>query len=432
MRAFISILALFILFTLKANGAEDAGSVILSRDLEKLRELVKENPGIGGDFGVLPMAPIHQAAVNGWKEGIEVLLGGKVDPNILSKTGETALHFACSEGNSDLIEVLVSHGARIDGRNSLEMTPLHMAAKYGRLGAVETLLRLKADPNARDKEYRTPLHWAARFGKDVEEESSNFSLDRTQFRKCAEVLLENGAQVNSLDDLDMSPLANARKFSGHSMSFDSLYGVLSKAGGKEESAEILGKDAIDLFNAIEKGDLKTFSGILEKSPALAFVRKGGTTPLHKAAWENRKEMVEFLLGKGLDIDSKKRGGSTALHEAAFRGHLGIARFLLERGAKIQGFDPDATPLHSATTMNQTEVIGLLLEKGADPNSSSEGGQGPLFVAAREGRVEAAQLLLAHGADMNRKDRNGFTPLSIARDFSQEEIVTLFESRGATK
>ena len=431
MNGFLKVLVIFLLFSLKAFGAENPGSIILKRDLEKIRDLVRENPSWGGEYGPsMSVAPIHQAAVLGWKEGLEILLNGKIDPNLLSKTGETALHFVCQEGHADLIRLLIDHGASLESRNSAGMSPLHVAAKFGRLPAVEILLQLKADPNARDKEYRTPLHWVSRIGEDVEKEFSNYSLDFSLYRKAAQLLLDNGAQVNALDDMDKSPLAYARKCNGTSMAFDSIYGVLSRVGGKEEAKDILGKEVFDLFLAIEKGDLKIVSGILEKFPAYITIRKGGTTPLHKAAWENRKDIVTLLLDKGVDVDAKKQGSSTALHEAAFRGNLEIVELLLARGANIQGFDPESTPLHSATYMNQTDVMAFLLKKGANPNSCSPGGQSPLFAAAREGRLEAAELLIANGADINQKDRHGSTPLSIARNFSQDEIIKLLEAKGA--
>jgi len=432
MRLLLAALTIFLLFSIKAQGAEDPGSIILNRDLEKLKDLVKTNPSLGGEFGpAMAVAPIHQAAIKGWKEGLEILLNGKVDPNLLAKTGETALHYACQEGHADLIRVLIELGASLESRNSTEMSPLHVAAKFGRFPVIETLLQLKADPNARDKEYRTPLHWVSRMGKDVEEESSTYSLDFSLFRKSAQLLLDNGALVNALDDLDNSPLAYARKYNGTSMAFDSLYGVLSRAGGKEAAKDILGKDVFDLFQAIEKGDLKTVSELLEKNPACINIRKGGTTPLHKAAWENKKEIVSLLLDKGVNVDSKKQGSSTALHEAAFRGNIEIIDLLLARGGNIQGFNPEDTPLHKATDMNQTEAMALLLKKGANPNSCAEGGQSPLFAAAREGRLEAAELLIANGANIHQKDRHGHTPLSIARNFSQEEMIKFLESKGAT-
>ena len=47
---------------------------------------------------------------------------------------------------------------------------------------------------------------------------------------------------------------------------------------------------------------------------------GGVTPLHKAAFHERNDMVKFLLGRGGEVDTRDDTGKTPLHWAVIRGH----------------------------------------------------------------------------------------------------------------
>jgi ankyrin repeat protein len=80
-----------------------------------------------------------------------------------------------------------------------------------------------------------------------------------------------------------------------------------------------------------------------------------------------------------------------------------------------------TALHLAAAGYRIEIVRLLLDAGADPNSAKNHRQsGPLHYAAdghiscpvwnAERQVETIQCLLEAGADINAQDKNGATPL----------------------
>ncbi|MBK7704500.1 MAG: ankyrin repeat domain-containing protein [Acidobacteria bacterium] len=59
-----------------------------------------------------------------------------------------------------------------------------------------------------------------------------------------------------------------------------------------------------------------------------------------------------------------------------RGHKEIAEFLIENGARLDKGDSwGKTPLMAAVFYNHSEVVKLLIEKGADVCISSNGGTG---------------------------------------------------------
>ncbi len=88
-----------------------------------------------------------------------------------------------------------------------------------------------------------------------------------------------------------------------------------------------------------------------------------------------------------------------------------------------------TPLHEATSYGYTEVVKLLLEKGADLNAKNEFGSTPMLLAVINGKKYIVRLLLEKGVDVNAKNR-GHTPLEWALIYNNEEIAKLLLAHGA--
>ncbi len=80
---------------------------------------------------------------------------------------------------------------------------------------------------------------------------------------------------------------------------------------------------------------------------------------------------------------------TALHFAAAGGHLGVVRLLLDRGADVNSTTMRGeTPLHLAATEGNAACAKLLLERGADVHASVTAGSTPLYYAAYGGHSRA--------------------------------------------
>jgi ankyrin repeat protein len=56
-------------------------------------------------------------------------------------------------------------------------------------------------------------------------------------------------------------------------------------------------------------------------------------PLHVAAFQGRKEMAEWLIARGADINAKTNEGKTALQYAKSNNHKDVADLLRKHGAK---------------------------------------------------------------------------------------------------
>ncbi|KAF6333219.1 integrin linked kinase [Rhinolophus ferrumequinum] len=85
--------------------------------------------------------------------------------------GFSPLHWACREGRSAVVEMLIMRGARINVMNRGDDTPLHLAASHGHRDIVQKLLQYKADINAVNEHGNVPLHYACFWGQDQVAES---------------------------------------------------------------------------------------------------------------------------------------------------------------------------------------------------------------------------------------------------------------------
>ncbi|XP_009584250.1 PREDICTED: LOW QUALITY PROTEIN: ankyrin repeat and SOCS box protein 3-like [Fulmarus glacialis] len=158
----------------------------------------------------------------------------------------------------------------------------------------------------------------------------------------------------------------------------------------------------------------------------------GMCALHLSARHGSLESVRVLLEAGADPNEVTTEATTALFLAVENGHADIIKFLLQHGANVKG--PHSwsgwNSLHQASFQGCTEIMKILLEKGASKECKDDFGITPLFVAAQYGKLESLRLLVSHGADINCQAKDRATPLLIAAQEGHAECVELLLSRGA--
>jgi hypothetical protein len=105
--------------------------------------------------------------------------------------------------------------------------------------------------------------------------------------------------------------------------------------------------------------------------------------------------------------------------AVEEGKAEAVKLCLDQGASANcKFKDDLyTPLHTAcssgTSKGSIEVLNLLLEEGADPNSCNKWRETPLLIAANNGHVAACEALLENGADPCLCSEAGWSALTFA-------------------
>jgi Ankyrin repeats (3 copies) len=121
----------------------------------------------------------------------------------------------------------------------------------------------------------------------------------------------------------------------------------------------------ELENAAITGDLEKLKAMFKADPRLMAHRGGGGgTLLHMAADGGQKEVAEFLLAGGADVNARNNGGGTPLHRAAAAGSKDVAELLIAKGADVNARNGSRqTPLHRAVTAGKDDVAEFLRQHG---------------------------------------------------------------------
>jgi ankyrin len=409
----------------------------------------------------LDETPLHAAAARGRLEIVESLIERKADVN--AKMKEMTYHpqpkgsitptmVALAGGYADAVRVLAKAGGlpAIDGaKNATALLPA--AAKNKHWALVRLLIEQGAPPNTAlpHQEGSTVLHLAAEAG----------DLEMVKW------LLARKADLKSLDVRGWTPLVRAAE-AGQT---DVAKFLLSHGANARDGA---------LFRAAAHGRVALVEMLLEGGADRdAVFDHHGYTALGYAAAEGKIEVVKLLHGKGASV--KEDVG--ILHTAAFRGHREVVAFLLDKGVGVEeawadgydlyseglprrqssalGFfaetDPakfatvprrivtvaeindgkrciivGGRPLQAAVAGKQKAVATLLLDRGASSKVLFPDGSTLLHLAAELGDAEMAELLLKHGTPAGTRNKKGQTALGIAVERADGGVVALLRKHGA--
>ena len=207
-----------------------------------------------------------------------------------------------------------------------------------------------------------------------------------------------------------------------------------------------------LFDAARKGDIGKLTKLLDEHPDKLYTRTQPYehTMLHLAAQNGQLPAVDFLLKRGIDVNTREKGDNTyAMHWAAAAGHLDVVRLLADAGGDVIGEGDDhalgmigwATGWEGGDDMTRRAVADFLISRGArhhiysamsiydedevrrivaaDPaalgrtQSHNEDFRRPLHFAAHKGLLRMVQLLLELGADPTATDASGYTAVAYA-------------------
>lgn len=158
------------------------------------------------------------------------------------------------------------------------------------------------------------------------------------------------------------------------------------------------------------------------------------TPLHAAAKNGQKAVVDVLIAAGADLNQRTvlehSGRSTEdsapIHVASKNGYEDILEALLLAGADIDLENATGdTALHMAAAKGRKGALDILLRGSAKVNHQSWSGRTPLHEAAINGHEDIVETLLAAGGDPGIRNKHQETPFEAAKDLrsSRGEDVT---------
>ena len=367
---------------------------------------------LAGAFGEGEMGPVNQPPHQHCTALAGLLLDAGADPN----DGQ-ALYNTMFTPGQECLAMLLDHGLNRDHRNNWRW-----AAEDG----------VYTENPDRTLDYQ--LNWAVQ----------KHHVER------AKLLIDHGADVTGRTQ-DGRTLHEAAIRAGH----PDLAQYLADHGAEAAELDVSAR----LTGACQAGDADAARQLVGDDPGLIErLQRAEPDLVVDAAATNRLDAVRLMADLGFDLG--RVGDVAPLHQAAFQGHRAMVELLLERGAELSVRDNyhAATPLQWAMTAGSSEVadylkslpigvfdavvagnldrLGSMLddepsllestigaERGGDQAHEADW-QTPLAFAVLRKQVAAVMLLLDRGSRTDVADGEGRRLVDIARDDSTPEIVEL--------
>jgi ankyrin repeat protein len=305
------------------------------------------------------------------------------DVNKLTHDGRTYIFWSASKGNTELMEYLISKGAKIKGmQDNHGMSVINFAAGGGQ-------------PDT--KVYDLCLANGADLKKDLNHDGANALLiaipsDRTG--KLAEYFISKGL---SLKDTDADG--------------NTAFNYAARAGNIEAMKQLKAKGVPHTDNAMIMASMGS--------------RRGAASP----------EAFQYLESIGIKPTVTNKNGENVLHALVRRpGQQELIKYFLSKGVKTDQVNKEGnTPFMNAAAANRDlATLELLKPTTADINKTNKAGLSALTLAVKGNSPEVVDWLVKNGAKTDIKDAKGETLLSYlfesynprqAKDF-EAKMVTL--------
>ena len=368
--------------------------------------------------------PLSEACINGSAAFVRLLLKSGANPNTVIATGETPLMTCAKTGNVDAVRILLEYGAAINASEPAQnQTALIWAAAERHPNVVSALIEAHADLKAHSKQGFTAMHFAARVG-DLE---------------TVKLLLAAGVNVNLLTEPGgYTPLLVA------AMRAQVDLAVYLLEHGADPNIDAAGMTPLHWASTSWEG--------FASNPVYGFEDPMSGIPDRQA----KLRLVKALLAHGANVNARmtKRQpsfatgyadavGATPFLLAASVDDVEMMRILLDAGA-----DPKiptatkATALMAATGLNHgigeslvteaqaRDAVKLLLDLGVEPKGETTFGENALFGPAYRGWNTLLAQMIDLGVNVNAVSKAGVTPFLAANGQGDRLGGVLFNKEGA--
>ncbi|PNF23135.1 hypothetical protein B7P43_G06701 [Cryptotermes secundus] len=160
------------------------------------------------------------------------------------------------------------------------------------------------------------------------------------------------------------------------------------------------------------------------------------SPLHSAVQHGHLDLIRLLIEQGVDVDTRATfREQTPVHIAAKLGEFNCLKLLASYGGSLtslDGTEKGFAPIHLAILTGNDAIALWLLENGVSVNTESMAGISPLFCAIRCRNTQLVKVLIEKGADVNAKivNMDGITPLHSAVLVKDVDIFKILLENGA--
>ncbi len=273
--------------------------------------------------------PLISAAARGDIEEVRACLARGESVNETDGYRRTPLSGAVRCGNSELVELLIAHGAAVNIRCDANWgTPLQVAVEQGWKPIVTLLLAHGAKVDAKDKSGRTPGLVAMKLGhrkivQMLAEHEGGTTVHVAAYLgdvDTVERLLKSGAGIDAADAEGQIPLQYAAR-EGHAAVVQLLLIKGANPNGRGSGDTPL-LDALWRYHTDVAVLLVKHGARIEGKHSTS-----GKGPLRIAIEDDLTELVELMIAKGARVDAGDNTGRLALHYTRTKE---MAQLLLSR------------------------------------------------------------------------------------------------------
>lgn len=361
--------------------------------------------------------------------------------NFAPQNTQALLIEAIYSNNPVLLRTCVQAGANVNATNEEGKTPLHFAAQLGHVDMIEVLCKeFNVNKEAADNEGRTAVHYAIRFNKpEALKKCSEIGCDLNKkttkgFTPLSYAAIYNQADIIRILINELHVDKNQKNTQGDSVLINAISNL------QEEIVKMLVSEfGLNINEPCHAGLMPMHYAVLtDNESMIKLVHQLGAdkesldntrrTPLHQAAYANKKTAIRVLLKDlKVNINPKDGEGGLPIHLAAMKGRTDVVDMLMAEGGNIEVKNTNGfTPMHYAALGNQSVMLQHLASKcHANTESLDNLQRTPLYQAAGTTKINAVRTLINDlKVNKNPKDVSGCSPLHICVIEQQKEMIEL--------
>ncbi|RUS78391.1 hypothetical protein EGW08_013839 [Elysia chlorotica] len=308
--------------------------------------------------------PLHLAAEQNFVDIADFLLNKNADVNAQDGHGNSALILAVHRaGSSDMLNLLLAHGAKVNHKNSQGVTALMKAVEVMDIDAVKILMLAGSNIRKRNRHGLT----AQDIANDIDfPDVFGFLQNKKQ---CTGLSYYSCA--NSLMDVHNNPKA-----------------LKSLLDCRYLETKAMSKDLPERKYDKNKVKLDTL-GLLIKSI--------GSDVMENKHYETKFEAVKIIVGSGIDAKKSSCNNSClskAIIDAVKSGSYELVEVLCKvKNVQINSISNRQSALMVAAEIGRLDILQLLLDLGSDPKLETWSGEMALAYALKNGHIKCASVLL---------------------------------------
>lgn len=329
------------------------------------------------------------------------------------KTGSTILAKAICFNKLDVVnELFKSEKLDIRLGGCFGLTPLHIACIHGCVEIAEVLLQKGINVDSMDTMDYTPLHYA-------------IEHDR---KEIVSVLVKHKCNVNFIyddsDDInhDYRPLHITARDNKLDIVKELLksntieINCIGRCGYTPLHLAVL-NDHVEMVQLLISGENEAHPNFLDHK---------GFAPIHYAIEKNHIDIVQKLIALTVvDVNFSTSRKNTLLHIACNQGNLDIVQILLEKNSKVNAIgEYGYSPLHYVAINGCVNIVEELLKYKCDVSLKDKRENTPLHLAVINNNIDTIKCLVKNGADIDARNFDNKTPLEIAQICGQHAISQL--------